>query len=183
MSRSPKFYLDLARSPTVTAEELRTLAESIYPFVVCAVAQNPRTPGDVLALIARSGDTARSEIAANSATPVEVLESLADDLRWDSVAIGLANNVASSEAILREVGRYVVARSTGGRDNRNFEAGIALFRRPDTPYDLLIAMLNSDNATTQFRKVAARETCHLSVLDQLCNDRSEVVRRAAHRRS
>src|SRR4051794_19978120 len=44
----PKDYLDLARSPGTTVDELRELAGSPYRFVVQAVAEHPRTPVEVL---------------------------------------------------------------------------------------------------------------------------------------
>ena len=66
---------------------------------------------------------------------------------------------------------------------RAFAAGVALFQRVDAPQSALESLLNDPSATTEFKKVVARETVRPEVLELLRVDRSERVRRAAERRS
>jgi hypothetical protein len=159
-SRSPKDYLDLAKSPSATEQQLRTLADSPYSFVVEAVARHPATPGDVLE---------------------RLLPSRAETWNEQSLLLALAEHPASSGAVLSSIARQVPQLLHERNAQPGFAAGIALFRRPDTPDELLLELLDHPDATTEFRKVAARETAHERVLDRLRQDRSERVRRAAGR--
>jgi len=59
---------------------------------------------------------------------------------------------------------------------------VSLFRRPEASEVLLLELFEGPDVTTEFRKVAARETVHDRVLHQLRHDRSERVRRTAERR-
>jgi hypothetical protein len=161
-SRGPKDYLDLAKSPAATETQLRWLAGSPYSFVIEAVARHPATPPDVLERFVPS-----------------------DAKSWNdqSLLLALAEHPSSSLAVLTAIARQV-PRLLHERDAQpGFAAGIALFRRPDTPEALLLEILANPDVTTEFRKVAARETArHERVLDRLRHDPSERVRRAAGRR-
>jgi hypothetical protein len=156
--RGPRDYLDLAESSTVTADELRSLAESPYSFVLVAVARHPSTPADVLhRLFARAPDDLRlvAALAAHPRARPDLLAAIA----------------TAVPPILHE------------RDAQDgFAAGISLFSHPNAPDDALLGLLDHPQVTTQFRKVAARETTHPAVLERLRHDRSETVRRAAARR-
>lgn len=159
----PRDYLDLARSADATPDELRQLAGSTYPFVRQAVAENPATPPDALRVL------------------------LPDDPQgWNDFTLlaAVARHPAVDEALLREVGQRIrLERLHQDRDPQQiFAAGIALFEQPKTPDDLLFALLDDQGATTEFRKVAARQTTHPAVIERLLADRSEKVRRAAERR-
>jgi leucine rich repeat (LRR) protein len=159
----PKDYLDLAQSPDVTPDELRELAKSAYPFVRQAVAEHPRTPRDALAAL----------------LPAEPSD-------WNDFTLvaTVARHAHADEPLLRAIAdRLGLHRLREDRDSqRVFEAGIALFEQPRTPEDVLLGLLNDAGATTEFRKVAARQTTHQAVIEQLLTDRSESVRRAAGRR-
>jgi hypothetical protein len=160
----PKDYLDLARSDDATEDELRNLAHSTYLFVVLAVAQHPRTPADALAV----------------AVPAEPSS-------WNdySLMAAIARHPHTDEPTLRTLRtRLALEKLREERDaQRLFEAGIALFEQPNTPDDVLMDLINDPGATTEFRKVAARETSHPAIIEHLLQDRSETVRRAAARRA
>jgi len=80
----PRDYLDLARSPDASPDELRELASSVYPFVRQAVAENHTAPPDALRAV------------------------LPDDPQgWNDFVLlaTVARHPAAEEALLREVGR------------------------------------------------------------------------------
>jgi len=158
----PKDYLDLARSENASEDQLRALAGSEYSFVILAVAKHPATPADVLSTLVPK--TAAS---------------------WndDELMLALVNNEKSSRDVLVRIAKLVPSRLHERDAPLAFKAGVALARRVDTPDPVLLDMLASPAATTQFRKVVARETTHVVVLESLAEDRSETVRRAAHRRA
>jgi len=160
----PRDYLDLAQSDAATAEELRWLADSPYSFVVLAVARHPSTPSDVLERLLP--DDSEAEVDS-------------------SILRALAEHRSSSVDLLVSIARRVppLLHVSGWRGWRHdgFAAGIALFRNPIVPDELLFRLLDDPEVTTEFRKVAARETTHASVLERLRHDRSERVRRAARR--
>lgn len=159
--RGPQDYLDLAKSPSATEEQLRWLAGSTYSFVIEAVARNSATPSDVLE---------------------QLVPSNAKSWNDQSLLFALAEHPASSGRVLAAIARQV-PRLLHERDAQpGFAAGIALFRRTDTSDALLLELLEDPDATTEFRKVAARETVHDRILDQLLQDRSERVRSTAERR-
>ena len=93
---------------------------------------------------------------------------------WQSIPL-------RSGAVLTSIARQVPQLLHERDAQEGFAAGIALFRRPDTPEALLLELLDDPSVTTEFRKVAARETEHESVLNRLRHDLSERVRRAAER--
>jgi hypothetical protein len=159
--RSPQDYLDLARSHVATEDQLRQLAGSPYPFVIEAVARNPSTPSDVLERLIRS-----------------------DASSWNdqSLLLALAEHPASSPTVLTSIVQQVPQLLHERDAQPGFAAGIALFRRPDVPTELLLELLDAPGVTTEFRKVAARETTHIPVLERLRQDRSERVRRVVERR-
>jgi hypothetical protein len=160
--RGPKDYLDLAKSPSATEEQLRWLAGSPYSFVVEAVARHPTTPPVVLERLVPSDATSWND---------------------QSLLLALAEHPASSLAVLTAIARQV-PRLLHERDSQlAFSAGIALFRRSDMPEGVLLELLDNPDVTTQFRKVAARETAHRGlVLDRLRRDPSQRVRGTAERR-
>lgn len=157
----PKDYLDLARSPEATPDRLRELARSPYNFVREAVAQHPAAPADALIAV----------------LPIEITG-------WNDGAtlVALVRNPNTPQAVLCSVPKLVLPRLAVRDDHRAFEAGVALAQRDDSPEDVLLAMVADARATTEFRKVIARETTHTRLLEELRSDRSERVRRAAARR-
>jgi hypothetical protein len=134
------------------------LAGSPSSFVVEAVAQNVATPSDVLGqLVPTSAETWHDQ----------------------SLLLALARYPAATESLMRQIAR-LVGPSLHVRDRPlGFRAGISLFERGDTLDDLLLGLLADPQVTTEFRKVAARQTIHGAILQHLLNDRSERVRRAA----
>jgi hypothetical protein len=127
------------------------------------VAEHPTTPGDALAALLP-----------------------AEPSNWNDFALlaTVARHAHADERLLRAIAdRLGLHRLREDRDSqRVFEAGIALFEQPRTPEDVLLGLLNDAGATTEFRKVAARQTTHRAVVEQLLNDPSATVRRAAERR-
>lgn len=156
----PKDYLDLARSPEATSDELWELARSPYEFVVQAVAEHAATPPDVLATIVPT-----------------------DLTTWNRAAIlaGLVRNPNTTVDALADVPELVLSRLHDRDAQRPFEVGVALAERPDTPDELLIATVSDARGTTEFRKVIARQTTHPSLREYLRSDRSDRVRRAVDR--
>jgi hypothetical protein len=157
----PKDYLDAARDPAASVEDLRALAESQYVFVVIAVAEHPSAPIDVLEqLIPREPHT------------------------WNDVRMldALAKNPRTPPAILAEIASLIPA-LLHRRDLDAFAVGLALFERGDTPRVVLEQLLADERTTTQFRKVVARDSTRDDILELLRRDRSERVRRAADRRT
>lgn len=158
---SPRDYLELARSPDVTPEQLSELAGLGYAFVSVAVAEHPSTPAGVLERLLPRGD-------ASAETDHELF-------------VVLARHPSTPPHVLRSI----AARVPDGLHVRNaqrlFEAGIELFRRADVDLGLLVTLLEDPLTTTEFRKVAARETTRADVLEVFAGDRSERVRRAAAR--
>jgi hypothetical protein len=155
----PRDYLDLAKSPEATPEQLTRLAQSPYPFVIEAVARHHSTPPEVLERLVPSEDR--------------------DSWNDTSLLLALAEHHAATPAVLAAVAQRVPDLLHKRDEHHGFAAGIALFRRRDTAEDVLLALLDDPRVPTEFRKVAARETARASVLDRLRQDRSERVRRAA----
>ena len=155
----PKDYLDAARDPAASVEDLRALARSQYVFVVIAVAEHPATPPDLLAGLLPS-----EPISEN-------------DTR---MLCALARNSNASSQLLSDIASMIPG-LLHTRHMPAFEAGIALFERGDTPGVVLEQLLSDERTTTQFRKVVARDTERDDVLRFLRGDRSERVRRAAAR--
>lgn len=83
--------------------------------------------------------------------------------------------------MLRKTAALVLPRLADRHDYKAFEAGVALAERPDTPEEVLAAMVTDKRATPEFRKVIARRTTHAPILELLKSDRSARVRRAAER--
>lgn len=124
-------------SPSATEEQLRSLAGSEYAFVVVAVARLPATPADVLERLA-----------------------LSDATSWNdqSLLLALAEHPRSSLVVFASVAQQVHQLLHERDAHPGFAAGIALFRRSDTPDELLLELLDHPDVTTEFRKVPARET-------------------------
>lgn len=160
--RSPKDRLDAARSPDTSGDELDRLASSDYDFVRLAVAKNPNTRSDTLERL-RPGplsswndqDIAKAITTHSNAGP-ELLTLIASDL------VPLLDN---------------------GRAHRMaFDAGLLLCSRPSVPFEAILQLLSAEAVSVQFRKVVARESSRLDVVDNLVNDRSETVRARATER-
>jgi hypothetical protein len=156
----PKDYLDLARSPEATADQLRELSTSDYFFVRCAVAEHLTTPPDVLA------NLVPSEVSTWNDT---------------EMLLALARNSHSTLRVLSQIAKQVPATLHIHNAKLGFKAGIVLFEREDTPDQVLIDLLAEPANTTEFRRVAAGQTTHAAVREHLSTDRSERVRRAAGR--
>jgi len=157
----PKEQLDMAKRAEASPEQLEALARSPYNFVLTAVAGNGNTPTSALdGLVPDEADTYPDQ---------ELLKALA----W---------NPNTRVATLRRVADRLAGRLNGGRGNQvAFEAGIALFSRFDTPIEVLVALLNRAETSSEFRKVVARQTGRADVIEVLRRDRSERVRRAIER--
>ena len=155
---SPREYLDLARSPDATAGELRALAGSAYDFVREAVAANPSALPEVLA----------------SLLP-KTIRSFNDSV----LLLALVRNERTPAEVLAAVPALVLPRLGVRDDHKSFEVAVALAQRPDAPEDALAALVSDQRATTELRKVLARETTHGPLRERLLADRSERVRRAA----
>lgn len=156
----PKDYLDLARSPHATAEQLRELARSPYNFVIEAVAGHPATPADTLASI----------------VPPEPQTG-----KDNAILLALVRNPNTPVEVLRRVPELVLPQLANRNEHYSFEAAVALAERDDTPDDVLVALVSDPRAFTEFRKVIARQTTHDMLRERLQSDRSEKVRRAALR--
>ncbi len=156
--RSPKDWLEAARSLDTSPAELRRLARAPWDFVLTAVARNPNTEPDVLASLVPDDLNSWNEqdraggIASNPNTPVHVLVLLADRLRCV-----LDNNYGHT---------------------MGFQAGLELCANEKTPISAIVALLGC-NVAMQFRKVLARESCRRDVVELLLNDRSATVRKTA----
>lgn len=157
----PKDYLDAAKNPDATAEQLHDLAQTRWSFVDLAIASHETaTPETLRHLLAKadfnaySGSELLLAIASNPSAPADVL-------------------ILVSEHVPELLHK---------RDRQNaFAAGVALSLRQDTPLDALAELLTHDQVTTEFRKVVARETNRPDVLTILAADQSERVRNAARR--
>jgi hypothetical protein len=156
----PKDYLDLARSPDASASQLRELATSPYVFVRLAVAKHAATPSDVLSQL----------------VPAE-----SENFNDQEMLLALATHPRSPGELLGRIAQRIPAILHARDGQGGFGAGVALFKRDDTPEDVLFALIEHPEVTTEFRKVVARETQRESVLERLRADRSEKVRRAAQR--
>ena len=159
---SPRDYLELARSPDATPEQLAELAETPFDFVHVAVAEHPATPTQVLERL----------------LPTELA-------RWNDQAmiVALARHPSSSSSILRSIAQFLPEALHRRDGQHTFKAGVELFRRHDIDFEILRVLLDDPRTTTEFRKVAARETTRGDVLEKLGEDRSEKVRRAAAKRA
>ena len=124
-------------------------------------------------------------VAANTGTPPAVLGALVPlaVTSWtdDEMLAVLVKNPHTPASALGAIARLIPARLHVPDAPLTFRLGIALFTRPDTPDDVLFALLDDPDTTTPFRKVAAREAIQPSVRERLSTDRSERVRRAAAR--
>jgi hypothetical protein len=159
--RGPKDFLDAARDPNATSDKLDELARSPYSFVRTAVAARPN---------------------ASPATLDHLVPVAADTYPDKELLKALASNPNSASQTLARIADLLVGRLNGGRDNQvAFAAGIAIFSRPDTPFDILIRLLHEPGTSTDFRKVAARDTARSDVINVLRQDRSERVRLMAQR--
>lgn len=159
---SPRDYLDLARSENVTARQLAELAQQPYAFVRIAVAEHPATPAHVLE---------------------QLFPSDLNDWNDQAVLVALATNPSSPSSLISSIAAAVPSALHLRDAQQVFEAGIELFRREDVDLHVLVALLEDPHTTTEFRKVAARETTRSDVLEVLRLDRSEKVRRALEKRS
>lgn len=159
MFHGPKDYLDAAKDPAATADDLHELAHSDYVFVDIAIASHRSTSPETLRHLLTKADR--------------------DDWNGDELLRALASNPNTSPDVLALISERV-PRLLHERDRQQgFAAGVAVSQRPDTPLGALVLLLNNPQTTTEFRKVVARETNRPDLLAILRGDRSERVRRAA----
>jgi len=162
----PAEYLAAAESPHTSAEELGNLAQSEYDFVRTAVARHPSTPAEVLSgllpptLTTWNAQALTAELAKNENTSIETLTQLGVKL------VPYCREADSPRANLQ----------------MGFEAAVRLCCNPRVPFETIARMLKADATTRQFRKVVARETSRIDVLELLVEDRSALVRRRARQR-
>jgi hypothetical protein len=157
---TPRDYLDLARSREASPDQFHALASSEYDFVLEAVATNPSTPPDVLA---------------------QLVPKMISTWNDSALLLLLIRNDNTPTEVLGAVPGLVLSRLEARDDQRSFEAGVALARRPDTPEEVLTALVSDERATTEFRQAVARETTHQRLRARLLLDSSEQVRLAAGR--
>lgn len=157
--RSPKDYLDAAKSPHTSAEELERLAEAEYSFVRVAVASNPNTP-----------------LATLSRLLPHPIESWWEQEVAEAIAI---HPNATSELLARLAAELIPLLDNGRHHHTAFRAGILLCCNPIIPFLVIRQLLDPMAVAMQFRKVVARESSRHDVLDHLARDRSETVRRRA----
>ena len=159
---SPKDYLDAARSPATSPEELRVLRHSIYDFVITAVAWNPNTEADVLHTL------------------------VAEDINsWDEQdrAYAIAQHPhATTETLALLAERLIPLLNRGRNRTLALQAGLALCANPKTPWSAIHSICNDHRVSTDFRKRLARATQRRDILELLGADRSDVVRHHAHQR-
>jgi len=156
----PADYRDLAQSETATPDELTILATSEYPFVVQAVAANPRTPRPVLC---------------------ELVPAAADTEQNTDLLRALARNPSLPHDALRGIAQILMPLVDTTHPHMVQNAVLALYERPDVPEDLLHELLDAPQATRKFKKLVAARTTRPGVRERLLADPSEAVRRAASR--
>lgn len=159
---SPKDYLDAARDPAASPEELRFLAGSVYDFVRLAVAEHPHAGADVL---------------------VALIPQHIESWNEQRLALALARHPNIPPHGLRVLAERLPAVLNRGRGNDNgLAAGSALCNNPHTPLDAIHTMLTDPRTSTDFRRRLAREATRADVLRLLLNDQSDVARRRAQER-
>jgi hypothetical protein len=158
----PREALDAARSLETTATVLRELATYHHAFVRAAVACHPATEPDVLSAL---------------------LPAKLDERRFAEIAVALAGNPRTPATSLSRLAAATAPLLGQPREHElAFELGVLLCGHPETPFASVQLLLMSRGATSQFRKVVARETARADVLALLHDDRSEIVQRALARR-
>ncbi len=156
---TPKDYLNAAKSIDTLSSELRELAKAPYGFVLTAVAGNPNTDADVLA----------------SLVPEIVVSWSQQEL-----AVEIAKNNNADAETLSLLAKHLIPVLDNGRNHqKGFSAGIHLCNNTKTPIATIKTLLQSERIAMQFRKVLARESIRLEVLEILLNDRSETVKNRA----
>ena len=81
--------------------------------------------------------------------------------------LALATHPNSPGELLERIARRVPPILHARDGQQGFGAGVALFKRDDTPEEVLVALLEHPDVTTEFRKVVAREAQRESVLERL----------------
>ncbi len=150
--------LDAAEDRETPVEVLRELAESVYPFVRSAVARSLKADAEMLRVL----------------VPAAIENGPDAD-----IATSLASNPHTPADVLGSVARLCMPHLGEPREAPwSFRLGVLLCCHPATTEDDALALLSAPGATTQFRKVTARESTRDDVRRHLATDRSEVVRRA-----
>ena len=92
----------VAKNPHTPVEVLTLLAKDDVNLVRALVATNPSTPSDVLEKFFSDEKIVRDGLSGNPATPVKLLNILADDSD-KMVRLRLAENSAANETILKKL--------------------------------------------------------------------------------
>ena len=167
--------------PNATPEVLLKLGEGRE-----ALAENPATPGDVLAKLADDPKWwIRKAVAANPSTPIDVLEKLAEGV--NSVKGGAATNPNLPTALLLKLSEDEdVGVRMGAASNPAAPADLlerlsqdesrvreCLAANPSTPVDILIKL--SEERTYISKKVATNPNINSRIFDTLFADQDSEV--------
>lgn len=156
---SPKDWLDAAKAENTSTEDLKYLATSQHEFVLTAVASHPNTDSETLA---------------------RLLPSAIPTSREQEVVAAVAKNLRTPAETLAHIAELLLFLLDNGRGNDNaFKAGVNLCCNENTPFAAIQWLLGKEQVVTQVRKIIARETRRIDVLQLLSNDRSETVRKKA----
>ncbi|MHC4741783.1 MAG: hypothetical protein ACYS8Z_07730 [Planctomycetota bacterium] len=181
----PKEYLEAAKSPDATLEELRELAKSPYDFVRVAVVRHPKCDMDLLRELAKSSyGSVRVAIARHPKCDMDLLLSLIPenlDKSWDQeLAIIVIENPNTPSEVLSSLAELFMGFVySHAEDHGRFQGALSLCCDRRIPIDDIARLLQGERTSKHFRRIVARETRRRDVLDILLSDRSEIVRRRA----
>lgn len=156
---SAKDYFDAAKSPETPPEELEYLAMSEYDFVRIGVAQNPNITAEILSAL----------------IPIKL-----ETWNEQALAASLTENPKTPPDTLALLAEKLIPVLDHGRGNDNgFRAGVSLCCNPNTPFEAIKFVLQSDQVATALRRKVAATSRRQDVLNLLLTDKSEAVRKRA----
>jgi hypothetical protein len=168
-----------ALSYQTSPETLEALSWSLDERVREAVAENIRTPRDVLARLAKDeDDDVRVKVAANDLTPKSAQLALAYD-KQQKVLLALAGNELAAPAALSVLANY-----RGSEEQPDELVRLAVARNGSTPPDVLANLASKEQPLDVRASVAANHSADPSLLAQLSSDPEPQIRVAvAHNSS
>ncbi len=156
---TPKDLLDSAQSEETPSEELDYILSKEYSFLKVAVAKNRNT----------------SPITLKGLIP-----SIMESYRNQEIALAMAENPNVTNDILELLLHKIIPVLDNGRGHQiGFEAGIKVCNNSKLSIEPVMRAMQNSLVSMQFRKVLARETSRLDILNLLCCDKSEKVRKRA----